>query len=459
MTVLHEFGPAAALKPHVGVGVRRQVRPRTIEIGVRLGFDVGVLGVVALAGGSGAHALYALGVLITLVGTRAYAPKLVLRALNSLREIVLATVLAAVPILVVVGPDSLGWQTVGAAAAGLLVVRAVVYLALRQARASGRLRERAVIVGGGMIAQRLHDVLTEKSEYGLEPIGFADDAEDQLPGKRLGRVEEFARIVTQEDVREVIVSFGVTPDREIVPLLREAASLGLDVRVVPRLFDVGMGARHLDGETIWDVPVVRLRRHPGAGLSFKRLFDVVVSGLAVIVASPVLLGVALAVRVTSPGPILFRQERVGLGGRRFQLLKFRSMRVNDDSDTEWKVKDADKLTPIGTFLRRTSLDELPQLYNVLRGDMSLIGPRPERPYFVDKYSSDVDHYADRHRLPVGLTGWAQVHGLRGDTSITDRAKFDNYYIDNWSPFLDLKVLAYTAGEAVRYAVSSHETRK
>jgi lipopolysaccharide/colanic/teichoic acid biosynthesis glycosyltransferase len=180
--------------------------------------------------------------------------------------------------------------------------------------------------------------------------------------------------------------------------------------------------------------------------------DVVSAGLLLAVSSPLLALLAVAVRLSSPGPILFRQRRIGQHGHEFELLKFRSMRLEHDGATAWKATDEHQTTA-GRWLRRTSLDELPQLWNVLRGDMSLVGPRPERPHFVARFSADIPGYDDRHRIPVGLTGWAQVHGLRGDnTSLTERARFDNLYIEDWSLWLDVVTLLRTAGAVVRMAL-------
>jgi lipopolysaccharide/colanic/teichoic acid biosynthesis glycosyltransferase len=166
-------------------------------------------------------------------------------------------------------------------------------------------------------------------------------------------------------------------------------------------------------------------------------------------ASPFLLAVAVAVKLSSPGPVLFRQRWVGEGGREILVPKFRTLRVNHDSDTRWSVDDDPRVTNVGRLMRRTSVDELPQLWSVLKGDMSLVGPRPERPVFVKRFNADVWGYGDRHRVPVGLTGWAQVHGLRGDTSITERARFDNQYIEHWSLWRDFVVLLRTLGEVIR----------
>jgi exopolysaccharide biosynthesis polyprenyl glycosylphosphotransferase len=178
----------------------------------------------------------------------------------------------------------------------------------------------------------------------------------------------------------------------------------------------------------------------------KRAFDITFSIAMMAFLSPLLLIVATAIKLTSPGPILFKQERVGLNGKRFQMFKFRSMLVADSgqSDTQWTVKDDPRRTPIGTWLRQTSLDELPQFLNVLKGDMSVVGPRPERPHFVRRFLDQVTHYDSRHRLKVGITGWAQVNGWRGDTSIHKRFEFDLYYLQNWSFWLDIRIIFLTA---------------
>jgi exopolysaccharide biosynthesis polyprenyl glycosylphosphotransferase len=183
----------------------------------------------------------------------------------------------------------------------------------------------------------------------------------------------------------------------------------------------------------------------------KRLFDICFAGFMLVLCAPLYGALALAVKVTSPGPVYFRQSRVGKRGKFVQVLKFRSMRVNNDSDTQWDVSADARVTPIGEIMRKTSLDELPQLWNVVKGDMSLVGPRPERPFFVEQFQAEVPHYQDRHRVPVGLTGLAQVNGLRGDTSIDERAWFDNHYIDNWSMTHDLVILARTAIAVIKQA--------
>jgi exopolysaccharide biosynthesis polyprenyl glycosylphosphotransferase len=182
----------------------------------------------------------------------------------------------------------------------------------------------------------------------------------------------------------------------------------------------------------------------------KRALDVVLSVIALLLLAPVLLAVAAAVRLEGGPGVLFRQQRVGREGREFELMKFRSMRPLDEAENQerWTIAGDPRIGPVGAFLRRTSLDELPQLFNILRGDMSIVGPRPERPHFVHQFASSHPHYRHRHRVDVGLTGLAQVNGLRGDTSISRRARYDNYYIENWSLWLDIKVIARTLNEVV-----------
>jgi exopolysaccharide biosynthesis polyprenyl glycosylphosphotransferase len=196
-----------------------------------------------------------------------------------------------------------------------------------------------------------------------------------------------------------------------------------------------------------DLPLIRLRRAAYRSLSWqlKRLIDIVFSALALVVLSPVLAACAVAVRLEGGPGVIFRQERVGCDGVRFQLLKFRSMRPanEQESKTQWNIATDNRVGPVGRLLRITSLDELPQLFNILRGDMSVVGPRPERPHFVEEFGRLYRGYHARHRVPCGLTGWAQIHGLRGNTSIEERSRLDNFYIENWSLWLDMKIILRT----------------
>lgn len=334
--------------------------------------------------------------------------------------------------------------------AGLVVaVRLVAYALARQVRARGLAQYSTLILGAGQVGVQLGRALVDHRELGLHVVGYLSvepQLEDQVPpAPVLGGYDRLAEVIWQHRVRNVIVAFGTVTGADLVDLLRTCDRLDCEIFFVPRLFELQHTTRDMDW--VWGVPLVRLRRRAFRASSWrlKRLFDVVVSGLGLLLLAPVLALIALAVRLDGGPGILFRQERVGLDGRSFTLLKFRSLRPADDRESQlhWSVTGDPRLRPVGRFLRRTSLDELPQLVNVLRGDMSLVGPRPERPYFVDRFAQDVPRYQSRLRVPAGVTGWSQIHGLRGDTSIAERASFDNYYVENWSLWGDVKIVLRT----------------
>lgn len=345
----------------------------------------------------------------------------------------------------------------GAAAIGVLTVamRAVAYYAVRHLRSRHQVVHRTLIVGAGRVGQRLAEILGAHPEYGLQPVGFVDsdprlgDVHTQLPV--VGGPYDLTRILEHGQIHSVVVAFSSMKESEMVHVIRTCDRFSCELFVVPRLFEV----QHVDDtmDTAWGVPFVRLRRstYRSGSWRIKRIFDLTSAGLALLILAPVLSLIALAVRLEGPG-ILFRQERVGVDGRMFQLLKFRSMRATaEESATTWSIAGDPRVTAVGRLLRKTSLDELPQLWNIVRGDMSVVGPRPERPHFVQEFRGVYPSYEARHRVPSGLTGWAQVHGLRGDTSIADRASFDNYYIENWSLWLDVKIILRTVGSVLRGA--------
>jgi exopolysaccharide biosynthesis polyprenyl glycosylphosphotransferase len=334
----------------------------------------------------------------------------------------------------------------------VLGARAIAYAVIRRLRRLGVLVEPTLVVGAGAVGASLALALQEHAEYGLVPVGFLDScASAALPLPVLGDVGALPRVVEQYDIRRVIIAFGPTQSAELIAGLRDCVDRRILMYVLPRLFELGSGPEGRRSDEIWGLPLVLVQRpiHNVKVWRIKRVFDICVATVSLVLLSPLLLALAVAVRLSSAGPVIFRQVRVGQHGRPFELLKFRSMRVNDDSDTTWTVNGDTRRTKVGVFLRRTSLDELPQLFNVLRGDMSLVGPRPERPHFVQEFGQTVPHYGARHRVPVGLTGWAQVHGLRGDSSIAERTRFDNQYIECWSPWKDLVILARTITAASR----------
>jgi len=310
----------------------------------------------------------------------------------------------------------------------------------------------ALIVGAGALGATMAANLLAHPELGLRPIGVVDDvADERLPLPLLGGTGELARIVEQSEVRHVIVAYGRADEPRMVEVLRTCEHLEASVWVVPRLFELSTSAGETD--ELWGIPVAKLNRRTtlrAGQWQIKRAFDVLVSTAALLIASPLMVAIAILVRISSPGPVFFRQLRVGQRGRPVEIFKFRTMRVNDDSDKTWSVIGDNRVTGIGRFLRATSLDEIPQLLNVVRGDMSLVGPRPERPHFVELFSDTVRGYQHRHRVPVGLTGLAQVNGLRGDTSIEERARFDNLYIENWSLWVDFVIICRTVFAVVRH---------
>lgn len=374
------------------------------------------------------------------------------------RDVAAVVTSVAVPLVILALVLNLGSQErsllevgVGSVCA-ILLLRACVYGAIRGVRRRGAFGERTLIVGAGQVAVHFAATLDEHPEYGLRPVGFLDDLEgEELSHPLLGRVEDLDAVLHEHRIDRVVLAFGVSRETALVDVLRACDNAVVDIHVLPRFFELGFGAEGNDVDVVWGYPLLRLRRD--AMRLFprlaKRFFDVCFAGIMLVVCSPLYGALALAVKVTSPGPVYFRQSRVGKAGKVVQVLKFRSMRVNPDSDTQWDVSDDERVTPIGTLMRKTSLDELPQLWNVVKGDMSLVGPRPERPYFVEQFQAEVPHYQDRHRVPAGLTGLAQVNGLRGDTSIDERAWFDNHYIDNWSMTHDLVILARTAGAVIK----------
>ena len=250
----------------------------------------------------------------------------------------------------------------------------------------------------------------------------------------------------------LLIADGNFHESAVADAVRTEACQHAELLVVPRMhhFHTQTGM----ADHIGSIPIMRIRNPNLGGPTrfIKRGFDIVVAVTALILLSPVLAGAALAVRIDGGPGVIFRQVRVGRDGKHFELLKFRSMRPANDleSQTMWSVAADNRVGPIGRFLRCTSIDELPQLWNILRGDMTVVGPRPERPHFVEQFSTQFDRYAHRHRVQVGLTGFAQVSGLRGDTSIADRARYDNFYIENWSLWLDIKIIFRTFREVMFY---------
>ncbi|MET0197872.1 MAG: sugar transferase [Rhodococcus fascians] len=347
------------------------------------------------------------------------------------------------------------------AAVSIAIGRLIRVIIQRRIRAKYNSAAPTLVIGGGPIGHQLVARMRQFPEYGLNPIGLVDvtpvapvdpTAPDFIDVPYLGTPSQFEMIAKTTGAEEVIVAFSSVQHEELVAAVRSAHKLGIRVWVVPRLFDtVGLKTRveHIGGLPLMVLPHVDPK---GWQFLLKGLTDRVLTSIGLLLISPIFLLLMLLVRLSSPGPIFFAQERIGRDGIPFDCLKFRSMRPPRASDAEFVrvegaapggVEGVDRRTKIGKIMRQTSLDELPQLLNVIRGDMSLVGPRPERPEYVDLFAMQIRRYGERHRVKAGVTGWAQVHGLRGQTSIADRAEWDNYYIENWSIWLDIKILFLT----------------
>jgi exopolysaccharide biosynthesis polyprenyl glycosylphosphotransferase len=396
------------------------------------------------------HLAYVAVALVTLSASSAYRLRISLSALDEAPRFAIAL---AIPLLVV-APFAADGRSIAVHAVvslvALVLLRAVVYAAIRRARRRG-FAERTLVAGTGHVGIELAHVLDAHPEYGLEVVGFAGTPFPNLPGPLLADIAHLEDVINQNGISRVLVAFGPTRESELVGVLRAAVLCDVEVHVVPRFFEVGVAPRGPDVDDLWGIPVYRVRQAAlrAGAWRFKRALDVAVASAGLVLVSPVMLVAALLVRLSGPGPVLFRQRRIGQHGREFEVLKFRTLPVDYVAGAAWNAWDVEYSNPIGRWLRRLSIDELPQLWNVLRGDMSLVGPRPELGHFVEQFSESVYGYGDRHRLPVGLTGWAQIHGLRGATSLRERARFDNQYIEHWSLWRDIVILIRTGGAFFR----------
>ncbi len=311
--------------------------------------------------------------------------------------------------------------------------------------------KRVLVAGAGDLGRLVVDKVLEHRELGLKLVGFVDDRADTgghigyrgLP--LLGTLDETPEILQREKIDHLYVALPLDEHVKMLSLVENANREIVDIKVVPDLLQmISLRARleDLDG-----LPIINIHDVPLRGLNalLKRSMDVVLAGVSLLVLALPMALIALTLRITSPGAALFRQERMGLDGKPFHVWKFRSMYdgAERNSGPVWAVEDDPRCTPLGRFLRRSNLDELPQLWNVLKGDMSLVGPRPERPFFVDQFKQRIPQYMLRHKVRAGLTGWAQVNGWRGNTSIEKRIEYDLYYIENWSIMLDVKIMWLT----------------
>jgi exopolysaccharide biosynthesis polyprenyl glycosylphosphotransferase len=458
---------------------RLGLRPDAAWALARFSLDLTMLAAAAVASAVGSGAarvevapigwvgLFAVLVLGAFAARGMYRPRLRSELLEDLRGVVTATTLAAMAVLtlraLLTDPPDLVAQVIrpwAFATVYLAAGRVAIHWSQTQARRRGEALRPTLIVGAGRIGRLTAKRLLDQPELGLRPIGFIDKEpmwtqEDGAVLPVLGASWDLDHIVEEHGVEQVIVAFSTAPDDVLLRLFRRCEELGVSVAFVPRLFEKVTGRLTID--YLGGLPVLASRSPNPRGLQFavKYAADRLVAAGLLLLAAPLMILAAVGVFFTLGRPIFFRQLRVGRDGREFQMLKFRTMWEADQLEEERAfepsddtapggVEGLDRRTPFGALLRRTSIDELPQLLNVLRGDMSLIGPRPERPHFVGVFEQSVYRYGDRHRVKSGITGWAQIHGLRGKTSLADRVEWDNYYIENWSLWLDVKILLLTA---------------
>ncbi|MFZ2385715.1 MAG: undecaprenyl-phosphate glucose phosphotransferase [Candidatus Omnitrophota bacterium] len=333
---------------------------------------------------------------------------------------------------------------------GLILLRSLLRKIIRNLRKEGYNLRHVLIVGTGPHAREVYDRIHEHLEFGLNCAGFL--TKDSVNcrsavhhSKIIGTYRDIEIIIREKGIDQVIFAMPSGEERIIRALLKRIEKEGVDIKVILDLG--GFFTLRKSFEDLAGLPVITLRESPLFGWSRvgKRLVDIIGSTFSIIVSAPLMCCVALLIKLTSDGPLLYKQERIGLDGEKFVIYKFRSMEDNAErsSGPVWTAQFDNRRTPLGAFIRRTGIDELPQLFNILWGQMSLVGPRPERPVFVEQFRKHLPNYMLRHKIKAGVTGWAQVHGWRGDTSLEERIKYDLFYIEHWSLFLDLKIICMT----------------
>lgn len=332
----------------------------------------------------------------------------------------------------------------------LMTLGRVLYHALQsrlQERGLGR--DRALIVGTGDIGRLILDKIKSSPSLGYEVIGFVtkngeNDSAESLGAPILGSANDLPNLIDDRLIDEVIIALPEASHTEILDLISKCSRASLSIKVFPDVFQIIANQVTIDdlgGLPLLSIRDVRLR---GWRVTVKRLVDLAFASLLLVILSPFMFLVAILIKLESPGSVFYAQERMGLDARPFAMIKFRSMRQDAEANGPgWTTPDDPRRTRVGSLLRKLNVDELPQLINVLIGDMSLVGPRPERPIYVEQFKRTIPRYMERHKEKAGLTGWAQVNGLRGDTSIEERTKYDLWYIENWSLLLDIKILIRT----------------
>lgn len=329
-------------------------------------------------------------------------------------------------------------------------MRFLLWTIIKRFRKKGMNQRSVLLVGYSRAAEEYIDRVVLNPQWGYNIRGILDDrveAGTAYKGiKVLGRIDNLMIILPENHLDEIAITLGLKEYSRLEEIVSLCEKSGVHTKFIPDYNNIIPTKPYT--EDIMGMPVINIRYVPLSNpfrAAVKRLMDIVGSICAIILASPVMIVCGILVKVTSPGPLIFRQERVGLHNRSFMMYKFRSMVVQEEQTEKkaWTVKDDPRVTGIGRFMRKTSIDELPQLFNVLKGEMSLVGPRPERPFFVEKFQEEIPRYMIKHQVRPGMTGWAQINGYRGDTSIRKRIDYDLYYIENWTIGLDIKILLLT----------------
>uniref|UniRef100_UPI0028044AD7 undecaprenyl-phosphate glucose phosphotransferase n=1 Tax=uncultured Methanobacterium sp. TaxID=176306 RepID=UPI0028044AD7 len=307
-----------------------------------------------------------------------------------------------------------------------------------------------LVIGTGPLARHFTEVIMQNEYLGYDIVGFLDENHSQadfIDGfKVLGSVENLEDVLSNHLVDRVVIT--LSPDKYdfLEDMVETCDKYGVRAEIIPPYYLYLPAKPHLD--VIEGIPLIQVRHIPldnSFNMFLKRCFDLILVVPAVVILSPLLIIVAILVKISSPGPVIFKQERLGLNKKSFQMYKFRSMKVQDEEKEkfQWTTKDDPRKTRFGSFIRRTSIDELPQFFNIIKGEMSLIGPRPERPHFAEKFKEEIPKYMVKHHVRPGMTGWAQVNGYRGNTSIKKRIEHDIYYVENWTPALDVEIFFKT----------------
>ncbi|MEJ8553411.1 undecaprenyl-phosphate glucose phosphotransferase [Tepidibacter sp. Z1-5] len=328
--------------------------------------------------------------------------------------------------------------------------RGCIRLVLRNMRKKGYNLKHSLIVGCSELTTEFLKRARKNRHWGYNIVGIFDDNKDI--GSRfeelniIGRTYDLEEYIETHYIDEVIITFDISEYKKLKWVIGVCEKSGVRTQIIPDYYKYIPARPYV--EEIDGLPIINIRHVPLDNVInkfVKRVIDIIGSSIAIMLFLPIMIMTVMGIKITSPGPVIFNQERVGLNRKKFNMYKFRSMHVQKDEEekVQWTTKNDPRKTKFGSFIRKTSIDELPQLFNVLKGDMSLIGPRPERPYFVDKFKEEIPKYMIKHQVRPGITGWAQVSGWRGDTSIEKRIEYDLYYIENWNIIFDMKILFYT----------------